>query len=215
MTSLLEILRTCAWIVLAMVLAGFFVAGGKPGGTNNTDRAGGLARIARSGMMDTPEEGLRFTDIRVTPTQVELGFAWNEALVQGLGPLEVFARDDGRPELVTRRDYAFNGSPVYWYETSYDVLGRPTGANDSRTFVREWLYNRRSELASAQVGANAYGYTYDTIGNRISVTENSSTRAYTSNELNQYTSIASVTRIGDRCLTPVASSVEPDYDAAP
>ena len=129
MTSLLEILRTCAWIVLAaalavlcrlllkdvdvrrmkslallrlpasvrwalavLALAGFFVAGGKPGGTNGTNRAGVPTRIVRSGMMDTPEEGLRFTDIRVTPTQVELGFAWNEALVQGLGPLEVFAR---------------------------------------------------------------------------------------------------------------------------
>ena len=76
-------------------------------------------------------------------------------------------RDAGRPELVTRRDYAFNGSPVYWHETVYDVLGRPTGANDSRTLVRQWLYNRRSELASAQVGANAYGYTYDSIGNRL------------------------------------------------
>lgn len=39
--------------------------------------------------------------------------------------------------------------------------------NDSRTLVREWLYNRRLELASAQVGANACGYTYDSIGNRL------------------------------------------------
>ena len=48
-----------------------------------------------------------------------------------------------------------------------------------------------------------------TNGNRISATENSSTRAYTANVLNQYTSIASAPRIGDRCLTPVANPVVP------
>ena len=80
------------------------------------------------------------------------------------------------------------------------------GATDLRMFVCEWLYNRRSELASAQVGANAYGYTYDSIGNRLTATDGNETRSYTANALNQYTSIASATRIGDRCQTPVANS---------
>ena len=39
------------------------------------------------------------------------------------------------------------------------------------------------------------------------------TRAYTTDVLNQYTSVASAPRIGDRCLTPVANPVEPDYGA--
>ena len=90
---------------------------------------------------------------------------------------------------------------------------RRLGANDSRTRVREGLYNRRSELASVQVGANAHGYTTDTIGNRLTATENATMLTYTANALNLYMSIASATRIGDRCLTPVANPVEPVYDA--
>ena len=42
--------------------------------------------------------------------------------------------------------------------------------------MRQWLYNRRSALASAQVGASAYGYTSDTIGNRLMSTDENETK---------------------------------------
>ncbi len=80
-----------------------------------------------------------------------------------------------RKELVTRRDCSFDGQPAYWYATAYDLLGRPTNATDSASLAREWLYNRRSELAAASIGTNHYGYAYDTIGNRLWASANADT----------------------------------------
>jgi len=99
-------------------------------------------------------------------------------------------RKQSRRELVTRRDYAFDGLPVYFYATDYDLLNRPTNAVDSVSVAREWLYNRRSELAAAAVGTNLYGYAYDTIGNRLWSAANVATNEYTANSLNQYTSVS-------------------------
>ena len=72
---------------------------------------------------------------------------------------------------------------------------------------RRWLYNRRSELAAATVGADRYGYAYDTIGNRIWSSANTSTNSYAANGLNQYSSIST--------LRASASPREtnPSYDA--
>ena len=107
----------------------------------------------------------------------------------------VSVAESGRKELVTRRDYAFGGQPTFWYSTEYDLLGRPTNATDSVSLVREWLYNRRSELAAANIGTNCYGYVYDTIGNRLWSAENSTTNFYTANALNQYMSVAAGTNL--------------------
>ena len=78
---------------------------------------------------------------------------------------------------------------MYWYATSYDLLGRPTNATDSALLDREWLYNCRSELAVASIGTNRYGYAYDSIGNRLCSTANAATNTYSANCLNPYTSI--------------------------
>lgn len=67
---------------------------------------------------------------------------------------------------------------------------RPTNATDSVSLVREWLYNRRSELAAATVGTDRYGYAYDSIGNRLWSVANAVTNSYTANSLNQYTSVS-------------------------
>ena len=112
------------------------------------------------------------------------------ALPGGVSFSAKLSREPGRKELVTRRDYAFGGQPTFWYSTEYDLLGRPTNATDSVSLVREWLYNRRSELAAANIGTNCYGYVYDTIGNRLWSAENAATNSYTANSLNQYTSAA-------------------------
>ncbi len=95
-----------------------------------------------------------------------------------------------RKHLVARRDYSFNGLSTYWYSTDYDLIDRPTNATDSVSLVREWLYNRRSELAAATVGADRYGYAYDSIGNRLWSAANAVTNSYTANSLNQYTAIS-------------------------
>ncbi len=57
------------------------------------------------------------------------------------------------------------------------------------SLAQEWLYNRRSELAGAQVGTNRYGYAYDTIGNRTWAAANAVTNNYAVNALNQYVSV--------------------------
>ena len=112
-------------------------------------------------------------------------------------------RQASRKQLVARRDYSFDNLPTYWYSTDYDLLGRPTNAMDSVSLVREWLYNRRSELASASIGPNLYGYAYDTIGNRLWSADNLVTNTYAANNLNQYSSI----------VCGSASPCEPAYDA--
>ena len=69
------------------------------------------------------------------------------------------------------------------------TVDRPTNATDSVSLAREWLYNSRSELAAASIGTNLYGYSYDTIGNRLWSAANLATNTYVANSLNQYTSV--------------------------
>ena len=98
-------------------------------------------------------------------------------------------RNAARPDLVTRRAYSANGSSIYSYDTTFDLLGRPVNATDSQSLVRSYLYNRRNELAAATIGTNAYEYAYDTIGNRTVASANSVTNTYAANNLNQYTQV--------------------------
>ena len=69
------------------------------------------------------------------------------------------------------------------------TVDRPTNATDSVSLMREWLYNNRSELAVATIGMNHYGYSYDTIGNRLWSADNIITNSYSANNLNQYTTV--------------------------
>ena len=50
-------------------------------------------------------------------------------------------------------------------------------------------YNVRSEVTSAAMGTNSYGYAYDPIGNRLSASLNAATNTYAAHPLNQYTSL--------------------------
>ena len=106
-------------------------------------------------------------------------------------------RDPGRRNLVTRRDHAFNVNSIHWYSTDFDLLGRPTNAVDSISIARTYLYNRRGELAAAQIGANSYGYAYDSIGNRQWSSANAVTNAFAANSLNQYTQIDAAQMVYD------------------
>ena len=98
-------------------------------------------------------------------------------------------RKASRKALIMLRDYSYGAQSIYWYSTDFDLIGRPTNATDSVSLVREWLYNNRSELAAASIGTNLYGYSYDTIGNRLWSAANVATNEYAANALNQYTSV--------------------------
>ena len=111
------------------------------------------------------------------------------ALPNGGSFSTALTRNAARPDLVTRRAYSANGSSIYSYDTSFDLLGRPVNATDSQSLARSYLYNRRSELAAATIGTNAYEYAYDTIGNRTVASANSVTNTYAANNLNQYTQV--------------------------
>ena len=47
----------------------------------------------------------------------------------------------------------------------------------------------RFKLAAASIGTNLYGYSYDTIGNRLWSADNMITNCYAANSLNQYTTV--------------------------
>ncbi len=82
--------------------------------------------------------------------------------------------------LVTQRSY------------SYDTLGRPltrSTARNGQTVNDSFVYNSRSELASATVNGAIYGYDYDNIGNCRMSMEASDYTLYEANDVNQYTSI--------------------------
>ena len=79
---------------------------------------------------------------------------------------------------------------------SYDTLGRPLTRNTARngqTVNDSFVHNSRSELVSAIVNGETYGYDYDNIGNRTAVVEDSSgvtnRTEYEANGLNQYTAM--------------------------
>ena len=58
--------------------------------------------------------------------------------------------------------------------------------------VLAWLYNRRSELVGAtgtQTRPYDYEYSYDSIGNRLTSSDNFGTSTYAANCLNQYTAV--------------------------
>ena len=114
-------------------------------------------------------------------------------------------RERARKDLVTRRGCFFGGQSVYRYETGYDLLNRPTNATDSVSLVREWLYNRRSELAASTVGTNRYVYVYDSVGNRLRASANAAMNSYAANGLNQYASIL--------CASASLREILPRYDA--
>ena len=157
-----------------------------------------VRHAAKTRFYDSEERvcGYAFTNAAGRGVSVSLGYdgSYLTNMIYVLPNGGVFttrlSRESARRNLVTRRDYFFGGQSMYWYSTEYDLLNRPTNATDSVSLVREWLYNRRSELAAASVGTNRYGYAYDTIGNRLWSAENSVTNSYAANSLNQYTAIS-------------------------
>jgi RHS repeat-associated protein len=76
------------------------------------------------------------------------------------------------------------------FDYTNDELGRRTERVDTLAVTNVFGYNVRSELVSADMGTNQYGYAYDPIGNRRVATNNAEVLTYLSNALNQYTNIS-------------------------
>ena len=96
-------------------------------------------------------------------------------------------------DLLTGMAYHRGSTLVTQREYTYDVLSRPTARTTSRqgNVVNDsFIHNSRSELASAQVNGETYGYDYDNVGNRRMSMEASDYAFYEANELNQYTDIS-------------------------
>ncbi len=78
-------------------------------------------------------------------------------------------------------------------ELPFDVAKKANGQTDAGgqiAIATPFFYNSRSEVTSAAIYTNAYGYVYDPIGNRLFAAFNSVTNSYTANCLNQYTGIS-------------------------
>ena len=77
----------------------------------------------------------------------------------------------------------------------YDATGRRVSRFDSfdgATTTNTFGYNIRSEVISALMGTNTYGYAYDPIGNRLTSSHNADTNLYFANCLDQYTTISNL-----------------------
>jgi RHS repeat-associated protein len=96
-------------------------------------------------------------------------------------------------DLIAAVSNTFGGTLVSAFDYASDALGRRTARVDAQPssdpVQNVFGYNQRSEVQSALMGTNTYGYVFDPIGNRIVATNNAVATAYLANELNQYTNI--------------------------
>ena len=109
-------------------------------------------------------------------------------------------------DLLTGMAYHRGSTLVTQREYTYDVLSRPTARTTSRlgNVVNDsFVHNTRSELASAQVNGETYGYDYDNVGNRRMSMEAGDYAFYEANELNQYTDITGSEDEADFSFTPI------------
>ena len=109
-------------------------------------------------------------------------------------------------DLLTGMAYHRGSTLVVQREYTYDVLRRPTARTTSRqgNVVNDsFIHNSRSELASAQVNGETYGYDYDNGGNRRMSMAAGDYAFYEANELNQYTAISGSEAEADFSFTPV------------
>ena len=137
----------------------------------------------RLGGDDTPGSGLNVSVSYAGHLPVGMTYTFPNGNTMTLA----LAREPGRSTWITRRDYAFNNTTLYWHRTAYDAEGRPTETEDSLTATRQWLYNRRSELVGAsgtQAHPYDYTYSYDSIGNRLTSSDDSGTATYAANGRN-------------------------------
>ena len=125
------------------------------------------------------------------------------------GPLTVAKTYDPNRDLITQVRNATSAGVISQSDYSSDALGRRVSRHDSglafaQSQTNAFGYNQRSEVTSAVMHTNVYGYVYDPIGNRLFSSANSETNAYTANALNQYSNVV---------VQPSSLTLHPLYDA--
>ena len=116
------------------------------------------------------------------------------AQVSGLS-LQVSRSYEDHRNLLTQVKNMAGTNLISQFDYQNDALGRRTQRLDSlfpslpSVQTNLFSYNPRSELTNALMGANAFGYQFDPIGNRQTSIENSLQNFYTANQLNQYVRI--------------------------
>ena len=101
--------------------------------------------------------------------------------------------------LITAVTNLFNGNLISAFDYINDEIGRRTARLDALpgavATTNVFGYNTRSEVTSANMGTNTYGYVFDPIGNRITATNNAGGTSYAANEINQYIAISNAVTV--------------------
>ena len=100
-------------------------------------------------------------------------------------------------DLLTGMAYHRGNTLVVQRTYTHDLINRPSGRDTSRqgSVINDtFTHNTRSELVETQINGKNYEYTFDNSGNRTAAVEDSTGEAcrteYTTNDINQYTSIS-------------------------
>ena len=104
--------------------------------------------------------------------------------------LQITRSYEAHRNLLTQIKTVSGTNPVAQFDYASDAVGRRISRIDYADATNDFGYNQRSELITAAMKSNQYGYAYDPIGNRTAATNNIEILAYIANELNQYTNIA-------------------------
>ena len=98
-------------------------------------------------------------------------------------------------DLIASISNTWNGTAIGNFAYANDAIARRVARVDNNIVTNLFGYNMRSELTSAIMGSNAYGYVFDPIGNRLTSAISNQTSEithYAANALNQYTNISDV-----------------------
>ena len=142
------------------------------------DMDGTIHAYEADGLLASISNDLAVVEYSYTPDRLDAGYTLT--LSNGVVFTRSLVRDAYRRSLVTGISSVANGAPVESLAYAYDALSRPTTRGDDA-----FTYNERSEVVSAQIGANSFAHAYDDIGNQTNFVANAATNAYTHNALNQ------------------------------
>jgi YD repeat-containing protein len=133
------------------------------------------------------------SSVQSVSSVVNYSYLPNSDLISGWsnGILSTVKNYEAHRDLISAVENQSGASLISRFGYVNDVIARRTQRIDSgsATATNAFGYNPRSELTSAVMGTNAYGYAYDPIGNRTAATNNADALTYAANALNQYTNI--------------------------
>jgi RHS repeat-associated protein len=163
------------------------------------DQFGRLNQVAVDGITNTFVygylEGSHLQKTLAMPNGVTRTFGYEANRDQ----LTLIIHSNATDRLV-QRDFSFDGLGRLQNRTLFRANETP---HDPDAFV----YNNRSELTNAVIGANLFTYAFDPIGNRLAATEFGTNTTYMASVLNQYTSIQSASSAQS------ADNFLPEFDA--